>query len=208
MHIDRVIFPVLALGYGQRMGIWTIGCPRRCLNCSNPELQEVDKKKNISIDRIMSMITPHKDKIDGITITGGDPFFQKEELLRLVKRLKSEVTEDIIVYTGYTIEELKDKKDPEIDSILDTIAALIDGPYVDKLNDNKGIRGSSNQRIHILNKKYKNFYKTAWECERKVQNIFYGNNSIYIGIPLKDSRSKFRKELTLRGIRLEAEKEM
>ena len=45
MYIDRIMFPVLTLGYGQRVGIWTLGCPRKCHKCSNPELQDINTKK-------------------------------------------------------------------------------------------------------------------------------------------------------------------
>lgn len=203
MYIDRIVFPVLTLGYGQRVGIWTLGCPRKCHKCSNPELQDINTEKDISIQDILSMILPYKDGIDGITITGGDPFFQKGELSELVVRLKNEVTEDILVYTGYTLEDLENMKDFYVENILSTISVLIDGPYIDSLNDNRGIRGSSNQEIYILNEKYKNLYEEAWTCDRKVQNLFYGNSSMYIGIPLKDYRADFNNKLAIRGVSVE-----
>lgn len=186
MEIDRIIFPVKTLGVGNRVGIWTFGCPRRCVNCSNPELQERNSEKNINIESIISSLIPLKDEIDGITITGGDPFFQSEELEILVTELYEKITKDIIIFTGFKIEELQDRNDIHIINILKKISVLIDGEYIEELNDGIGLRGSNNQRIHILNSNYYNDYKDAHLWKRKVQNVFYENNVMHIGIPIKD----------------------
>ena len=186
MQIDRILYPIFTLGYGSRIVIWTIGCERRCRGCSNPELQAFDNSKDVSINTILDIILFYKDKIDGVTITGGEPFLQKDSLSILVKELKSNGIEDILVYTGNTLNELKDMKDRKIDETLKNIDVLVDGQYIEELNDNKGIRGSSNQKVHIFNPKLLDKYRTL-EGERKVQNIYYKNNSINVGIPLKNS---------------------
>ncbi len=46
MQIDRVLFPITTLGPGNRIGIWTIGCPHKCYNCSNPELWDANVNKD------------------------------------------------------------------------------------------------------------------------------------------------------------------
>lgn len=186
MEIDRIIFPVKTLGLGNRVGIWTFGCPRRCINCSNPELQESNSEKNIDIERIILSLLPLKDKIDGITITGGDPFFQSRELEVLVNEIYEKITKDIIIFTGYKLEELKDINSSHINNILSKVSILIDGEYIEALNDGVGLRGSNNQRIHVLNSDYYNDYKDAHLWERKVQNVFYENNVMHIGIPIKE----------------------
>ena len=189
MEIDRIIFPINTLGLGDRVGIWTVGCPRRCFNCSNPELQQSNINSNINILNIIAALVPHKDKIQGVTLTGGDPFFQKEELSKLLSQIYENITKDIIVFTGYRLEELIEKNDKYINNSLDKISVLIDGEYREELNDGVGITGSSNQRICVLNKEYYEVYKDAHLWERKVQNVFYRNNSMHIGIPIKYDNS-------------------
>lgn len=47
--------------------------------------------------------------------------------------------------------------------LLNMIDILIDGEYVDELNDGKALRGSSNQIVHFLSKRYidkRNTYNT------------------------------------------------
>ena len=80
--------------------------------------------------------------MDGFTITGGDPFYQPDALRELLPLLET-ISPDILVYTGYLREEL-----PE--DILQHIAVLIDGRYVQENNRGEVLRGSDNQRIIIL----------------------------------------------------------
>ena len=75
------------------------------------------------------------------------PFLQAEELYELVHYLKQNITDDIIIYSGYKFEELKQMQSIYVDKILDLISVLIDGEYIDEQNDGIGIRGSSNQYI-------------------------------------------------------------
>lgn len=184
MQVDRMYYPVTTLGYGKRIGIWTIGCNHHCYNCSNPELWGNNPTKEVPVAKIIEYIK-RVPEIDGITITGGDPFEQPEELLALVKELKAMEVEDILVYSGYTIEDLRDKNS-ETKEILSLIGVLIDGKYIDELNDNKSIRGSSNQRIHILNN---NLYERYHDCDnwkRQTQILIKNRDIQAIGLPIRD----------------------
>ena len=183
MQIDRVYYPVVTLGYGQRIGIWTIGCVHECMNCSNPELWKPNPSKEVSIERILRYIEKIP-RADGITITGGDPFLQSEELLRFVIKLKEMGYSDILVYSGYTLAELKRQGDT-VNQILVNIGVLVDGRYVDELNDNKSFRGSSNQKIIVLNKSLEQRYIGANNWDRKTQIVMNDNNIQAIGLPVK-----------------------
>jgi len=84
--------------------------------------------------------------LDGITLSGGDPFFYPEELLKLVQRLSEECSLPILCYTGYTYEELL--ADERRAPVLKYLTTLIDGRFVRELRDpSLPFRGSSNQRI-------------------------------------------------------------
>ena len=185
MQIERIFYPVLTLGYGKRIGIWTIGCPHACFNCSNPELWASKPEKDIPITDLYRMIAGIRDNIDGVTITGGEPFNQTVELYGLITFLKNNITDDILIFSGYTLEELCQRDDLSTHKILKEIAVLIDGKYVEKLNDNLAMRGSSNQRIHILNEKYRSRYESLIKEVRKVQTVYFAQNLLTIGIPMK-----------------------
>lgn len=185
MLIDRVIYPIKTLGPGDRLVIWTVGCSKHCKNCANPELWSFDKSKNIPVDDLLELIkqSTQGKKLDGVTITGGDPFEQTDDLIYLLKSLKN-LTDDIIVYTGFTYDEIRDFcSEEEINEIKKTVTLLIDGQYIDELNDNKCVlRGSTNQNLIFFNEKHKETYDLYLTKERKIQNVFYGNKLISVGI--------------------------
>ena len=168
------------LGPGSRVGIWVTGCEKRCKGCMSPELWEMRQGSQVSVDGIMQMIGKIGRPIDGFTISGGEPFLQPVELDGLVRRLEAGYTNDIIVYTGYRLKELEAKKSPRIASVLSCISVLIDGEYIDSNNDGKGIRGSDNQRIHILKPSTK--YETLATGPRSMQTFMYNGQILIIGI--------------------------
>lgn len=91
--------------------------------------------------------------------------------------------EDTLVYTGYTLDEIK--SDFRMDRVLTHIGVLVDGPYIDALNDNKSIRGSSNQHIIVLRESLIDRYRDVDNWNRKSQTIYTDNSLYSIGIPHK-----------------------
>jgi len=84
--------------------------------------------------------------LDGVTLSGGDPFFNPSELLEFLRRLKDETNIDIWAYTGYTLEQLME--DAVKRECLNYIDTLVDGKFDgDRFNPELFYRGSSNQRI-------------------------------------------------------------
>lgn len=187
MNIARILYPVQVLGPGNRIGIWTVGCHRACPGCSNPELWVPQPKYEVSVSELMVIIKTIADKhsVDGFTISGGEPMNQPDELEILITGLR-EISPDILVYSGYTLEELRESGDQAIQSVLAQIGVLIDGAYIEDLNDNSLLRGSSNQRIHILNstisKRYSDYFTSA---TNQVQNFTTADGIVSVGIHRK-----------------------
>jgi len=185
MQIDRVLYPVKTLGPGERLVIWTIGCSKHCYKCANPELWHENPDKNIDVGELVGIIkqTADNQTIDGVTVTGGDPFEQIEELNKLLSLLV-EITDDVLVYTGYTVEEAKTiLTKSEWESMRRHTSVLVDGAYMDELNDNEcALRGSSNQNIVYFDESKKGPYTTYLKKGRAVQNVFYNEKMISVGI--------------------------
>jgi len=189
MQIDRILYPILTLGPGERLVIWTIGCSKHCYKCANPELWYNNPDKDMNVSELTSIIKQavNNRTIDGVTITGGDPFEQIKELNSLLPLLK-EITDDVLVYTGYTIDEAKSIiPRPEWETMAMYTSVLIDGVYRDELNDNNcALRGSTNQNIIFFDKTKKELYSKYMNQGRKVQNVFYNEKMISVGIHNKD----------------------
>ncbi len=182
VYVARILFPIKVLGPGDRLGIWFAGCNHKCKGCSNPELwvQKKEWKMEISdLLRIIKIISGTR-RIDGFTITGGDPFEQPEALNELLCGLK-EIADDILVYTGYRYSQIKDR----YSEVLKKISVLIDGPYIEERNRGKRLKGSDNQRIIYLDsdirKKYLAYLKGK---HADIQNFSTGDSVISVGIHL------------------------
>lgn len=193
MQIERTIKGVKTLGPGNRIVVWVNGCHRNCPGCVSKRLQK--KAPQNEQDVIGYFNEFDLDDVDGVTVSGGEPFDQTEELYKLVNYFIDKKILDILIYTGYTIEELIKKKDKRIDYILENISVLIDGPYIEKLNDNTGnLKGSSNQRVIILNKYYQKKYDEYYTAERAMQEFWFGNIFVAVGIPTQEYINSFIKK--------------
>lgn len=196
MQIGKVVFPITTLGPGNRVGIWTQGCYRGCKGCSNPELQLLDSSKEISVSELISKI---KDfPFDGVTISGGEPFIQIDQLYLLVKELTHLGVDDILIYSGFTKEELEARQDEKIFYILSNISVLIDSPFVLELVDDVPLRGSSNQRVWLFKDKYKDAYRRFLAEEKRVDIFEHQGWVHFIGIPGKDYQDVYKKYLEVK----------
>lgn len=88
---------------------------------------------------------PH---LKGITLSGGEPFCQPEALLELVKLIKQDPSKDVMSYSGFTYEELRNMNNPAVDGLLDELSILVDGRFeIAQRNLTLVYRGSENQRV-------------------------------------------------------------
>lgn len=189
MYIARILYPVKVLGPGNRIGIWFAGCKHHCKGCSNPELWDFSDRYKTSVKVILELISriAAEHKVDGFTLTGGDPFEQPEALRELLPMLKT-YTEDILVYTGYDYATISSKYS---DIVADT-AVIIDGRYIEEQNNATPMKGSDNQNIIILNKSLENIYK-EYLCglTNEIQNFNMQDGVVSVGI----HRPGYEKEL-------------
>ena len=93
-------------GSGIRTVIWFQGCLHNCKGCQNPETHDMNGGIVVDVDEIKMKLKNLKYQ-SGITLSGGDPFFQPEAALEIAKFAKS-VGLNVWAYTGFTYE--MDKK--------------------------------------------------------------------------------------------------
>ena len=124
-----------------------------------------------------------KNKCSGLTVSGGDPMEQPDSLLLLLEKARSRF-KDILVYTGFSIEDiLKGCASEAGIKCLDYIDVLIDGRYVKELNTSDCVlRGSSNQKITYLNEKMKPIYEEYMKQGRIVETFTHNQETIITGI--------------------------
>lgn len=145
--LHRLYHDSVVDGPGRRSVVQVSGCSIRCQGCFVPQTHERENGTLVSIDSIVSEIVSKHPYHDGVTILGGEPFDQPASVAELVFRLKRHDLH-LTLYSGYTIDDLIQRRESNIDFILTHIDMLIDGPFVDRMTAGSGeYRGSSNQRL-------------------------------------------------------------
>ena len=137
-------------GPGNRFVLWTQGCSKGCSECFNPETWSNNIFKELSPLQLFELI---KDfEVDGVTISGGDPLEQEEELLELLFLLKEiKLPKGIILFTGFSRNEILEN--PLREKCLSLIDVLIDGRYEEELKTEDSLRGSLNQEFYFFSNK-------------------------------------------------------
>lgn len=135
-------------GEGIRYSIYLAGCRHHCKGCHNkaswnPKAGSLLTQQKV--DEIINEINANP-LLDGITFSGGDPFYNPEEFLPLIKTIKERTNMNIWCYTGYTYEQLMSME--VCREILKLVDVLVDGKFIEDLySPYLEFRGSSNQRI-------------------------------------------------------------
>lgn len=148
LRVSGIVDESIVDGPGLRFVVFTQGCPHHCPGCHNPQTHSFSGGSLMSVDEIMEMFC-EDPLLSGMTFSGGEPFSQPEALSLLGEKVKA-AGKNLVIYTGYTIEELLEmcKSNHYIQKLLMQCDLLIDGPFIESLKDADLLfRGSSNQRL-------------------------------------------------------------
>lgn len=145
MRLYGIVNDSIVDGPGLRYTIFTQGCPHHCIGCHNSRSHDFNGGYIKDIQEILDEIEENP-LLDGVTLSGGEPFCQVEPLIELVKHLKQKKMH-IMIYSGYTFEQLMQMNN-NVQELLKLCDTLVDGPFV---LENRSLsllyKGSSNQRI-------------------------------------------------------------
>ncbi|TDS14197.1 anaerobic ribonucleoside-triphosphate reductase activating protein [Maribacter caenipelagi] len=190
IHISRVHFPVTTLGPGKRIGIWLQGCTIHCKGCISMDTWQFNINK-VPLNDLKQVLEVWLPQCDGITISGGEPFDQENALFELLEFLNSYKT-NILVYSGFSFETLKEKELVQ-NGFIDV---LISEPYNHTETQTKRLLGSDNQQVHFLTPLGKREFATYLEQPlEKELDIHITEETVWLaGIPINGM-----KEITQAG---------
>ena len=137
MRINGIIPCSFVNGEGARYVVFVQGCHHHCDGCQNPETWDFNGGFEFPVEEMASDFKKRR-LLDGITLSGGDPFFQQEECVKLIKLLEPV---NVWIYTGFEYEEIKDT---ELAKLADVI---VTGRFVKELSCEGKMYGSENQKI-------------------------------------------------------------
>jgi anaerobic ribonucleoside-triphosphate reductase activating protein len=140
-----------ANGPGLRAVLWTRGCSLGCPGCFNPETHAFDGGDLVDVEELSGRVAA-LGNIEGITVSGGEPLQQRPALLALLRRLRERTRLSVLVFTGFTWEEVR--RFPEAEALLGCIDVLLAGRYDAARHLGRGLIGSANKTAHFLTGRY------------------------------------------------------
>lgn len=138
-------------GPGLRFVVFVQGCRRSCPGCHNPATWKENGGCAVEVAAIAEQIVSKAELLDGITLSGGEPFLQIDACRELVALIRKECPQlSVLIYSGYTFEELLNH--PQAYELMALSDIMVDGPFMKEKRSELPFRGSSNQRILDLGK--------------------------------------------------------
>jgi len=208
VQLSTAHYPVTVLGYGNRLGIWLQGCSIGCKGCISKDTWNADESKSIAVVELLTWAKATcGTEIDGVTISGGEPFDQPtalDTLLRGVREWFSDLDvhspkeRDLLCYSGYPLKVLqRDHAD-----ILSQLDVVIAEPFV--VGRPIGyLRGSDNQRLTLLTDVGRRRYatQTGEHQTNKLQAFVDADFRLWlVGIPGRDALPSMALELESQGL--------
>lgn len=138
-----------------RFVIWLQGCTLGCPGCFNPNTHAA-LGPTTRIAELAAQLAAAKGSghgpdrmLEGMSLSGGEPMQQPAAALALLRAARA-LGLSTLMFSGYTIDEIRGISEP----VLAELDVLIDGRYVSTERHAIGLRGSANQRIHMLTDRY------------------------------------------------------
>lgn len=167
-------------GPGCRAVVWVQGCLRECPSCFNRTSWSFETNQLISVTELAEKILGNP-RNQGVTFSGGEPFWQAEALTKLAKLIKSKGL-NVMSFTGFTLKELQAQSAPTGSlELLEQLDILIDGPFVESLaiNSPDSLVSSRNQKVHVFNPAFHN--QLNWASDQIEVHIFPDGSRIITG---------------------------
>lgn len=210
IQINKAHYPVTVLGPGRRIGIWLQGCSIRCKGCVSTDTWEPDPRRAMAVADLLAWCRHTAGKaLDGITLSGGEPFDQPGPLKALLQglhgwRRQSGMDFDILCYSGYPLKTLQ-QHHPKLLALLD---AIIPEPYADSLPLDKPWRGSANQPLVPLSPRGSERFapfmeESIAEHGKHMQMAVEAGRIWMIGIPDRGDMARLEELCLSRGLSLD-----
>jgi anaerobic ribonucleoside-triphosphate reductase activating protein len=193
LNIAATCQATYALGPGLRSAAWVQGCPFRCPGCISPDWIPNHPARRMSSQDLADELL-RDPSVTGITFSGGEPMQQASGLAETIRLIRRRRDVSVICFTGYRYEVLiQQPPSPGVKLLLAQVDVLIDGPYIAGLNENRGLRGSANQRIFYLTSRLTAYFLE--ETPRRAEIQIQEGQAFLVGVPPRGMNAAFSSAL-------------
>lgn len=183
LSIAQVVPCTEAEGPGKRFAVWFQGCPLRCPGCCNPEFLPFAGGEQRTVAELAGQMA--SAGVEGITLLGGEPFAHAAGAAALAQAAR-DLGLSVMVFSGYTLEQLRTRTDPAVSGLLAQTDILVDGPYLQgQPETERRWVGSRNQRIHFLTDRYR--YDDRWRRRNTLEIRLVDGELSVNGFPAREA---------------------
>jgi anaerobic ribonucleoside-triphosphate reductase activating protein len=183
VQVAEVCAATRALGPGLRAVVWVQGCPFHCAGCIAPDWIPTVGGRTVAADELAAELLADP-AVTGLTFSGGEPMAQAAALAEVVRRARAARDLTLICFTGFRLAELRERPPgPGVAELLAQTDVLIDGRYVARRNDGRGLRGSDNQRVHALTGRLTEHCAELAAGPRRSEIRVRAGSTLLVGVP-------------------------
>jgi anaerobic ribonucleoside-triphosphate reductase activating protein len=200
--LNRAHYPVTVLGPGRRIGLWTQGCGIGCGGCVARDTWAAPPASSLDVADVVAWCDAVEGPVDGITVSGGEPFDQPAALDELLRRLadwRGGRAIDFLCYSGRSLSALRSR----FPDVLRRLDAVIPGPFVARLAPGLKWRGSTNQELVPLSPLGHERYDHEIDApadRTRLQVSMRGDTVYHIGVPRPGDLDALERALARRGV--------
>jgi anaerobic ribonucleoside-triphosphate reductase activating protein len=190
LNVAQIVPCTEAEGPGCRFALWFQGCPLRCQGCCNPEMLPFDCGRLVALADVVAQL--RECDVEGITLLGGEPMAHATGAAALAREAR-QLGLSVMVFSGYTLEEIRALPDPAVNELLAHTDILVDGPYVRELPEmRRRWIGSSNQRIHFLTDRYR-ADDPCWRMPNTLEIRLRDGEVVVNGFPAQGAKGLWKR---------------
>lgn len=139
-------------GPGRRSVLWLQGCTLNCKGCFNPLTHSNSGGKPVHVNELRKRLFRISHKIEGLTISGGEPLQQFKPLVSFLTQIRNETDLSVILFSGFTFEAIRSM--PQSDRLFYLVDVLIAGRYDHSIPSSNPWIGSGNKTVHFFSSRY------------------------------------------------------
>lgn len=188
--------------------MWFQGCSLACRGCLARDTWPIDGGSAQAIDdladRLASVIG--SDGLDGVTISGGEPFEQPEALFGLLEAVRARTAGtgrevDLLCYSGLSERRLR----RQFPAVLDQLDALIPEPFTETQESGHAWWGSGNQRLVALSPLGRARYAEVPAAGDAVMQVAVEDGRVWlVGVPRRGDLQEAARRAAQAGVYLGA----
>ncbi len=193
LQVAQIVPVTEAEGPGRRFALWLQGCPLRCPGCCNPEMLPFAGGTPMRLEDVLAQLlaAAAEHGVEGITLLGGEPLAHAAGAAALAREVRAAGL-SVMIFSGYTLAEIRSLPDPAAAELLSLTDILVDGPFVrEQPETRRRWIGSANQQIHFLTDRYR-ADDPRWLLSNTLEIRLAGGELVVNGFPAASAAGFWR----------------